>query len=96
MINKNDIFPNPVIGAAEINFSIGQPSTVNLSVYDITGRLIRIFIDNRYLVPNIYKIIWYTNDNLNCRLSSGIYFVKLNAGDFYAVKKILVLRKWFF
>ena len=39
-----------------------------------------------------YSVIWNGTDESGLSVSSGIYFYKLNAGDFQQVKKMMLLK----
>jgi hypothetical protein len=61
-------------------------SNVDLSVYDVAGRLIAVLARGAQ-TPGSHKIVWEA-----AGVSSGMYFVKMRAGDFQATRKILLLR----
>ncbi len=61
---------------------------VTLKVYDILGREIATLV-NEYQKPGYYSAEFRTQ---NSELSSGVYFYKLQAGDFVAIKKMLLLK----
>jgi hypothetical protein len=66
-------FPNPFSLQTTINYTIASLSHVNLSVYDLNGRLIRTLI-NEQLTPGSYQ-----NDFNKESLPSGAYFLRLTA-----------------
>jgi len=79
-------YPNPFNPETKINFSIPKNTTVSLKVYDITGKEIATLV-NQQLNPGVYEV------SLNGKkLSSGIYFYTLNAGDFRDTKKMLLIK----
>lgn len=86
-------YPNPFNPSTVIEFQIPEKYTnnseeinVELTVYNTLGQLIRVLVSD-YKLPGKYKV------NFNSeKLSSGIYFYKLKAGSFSAVKKMILLR----
>jgi ligand-binding sensor domain-containing protein len=85
-------YPNPFNPETKILFDIkksvggGQNSIVTLKVFDITGREIMQLI-------NEYKQAGYYSVNFNGgNFASGVYFYRLQAGDFTAVKKMLMIK----
>lgn len=87
----NNIFPNPVIHSAHVSYSIAKPCNVNLNIYDVTGRLVKTLVDQSQ-IPNVYRLIWHGDDNLGRKLGSGVYFIRMDAANFRATKKILLLK----
>ena len=79
-------YPNPFNASTNIKFQIPKSENVNLTVYDILGREIKILI-NKNMDAGYYRVTWNTN-----YLSSGIYFYKLKAGNFIEVKRMLLLK----
>jgi hypothetical protein len=87
----NPITPNPAWGCAQISYSIAKSSEVNLQVYDCSGRLVKRLVDD-IQEPGRYNLKWLGTDDKGRKVGAGIYFVKLDAGDFRAVKKIVVIK----
>lgn len=79
-------YPNPFNPSTRIRFDIPKQSFVTLRVYDITGREIESLI-SRQLNAGSY-IADFTAD----KLSSGVYFYSLQAGEFVQVKKMILLK----
>jgi len=79
-------YPNPFNPSTKINFTLGKPANVKLVVYNILGQKVATLIDTRMDVgPHTYEF------NAS-KLASGVYFYKLEAGDFRSVKKMLLLK----
>lgn len=79
-------YPNPFNPVTKIKFSIPENNFVSLKVYDINGKEVdKIFSGN--LKSGIYE-----SDFDASKLSSGIYFYKLDAGNFSEIKKMVVLK----
>jgi DNA-binding beta-propeller fold protein YncE len=64
---------------------------VTLKIYDATGRLVKTFYDNQPVKSN-QIIVWNAKDDHNRKLSSGVYFVRLETEDHKATKKAILLR----
>ena len=84
ILNQN--YPNPFNPGTNILYSIPKSSNVILSVYDMLGNLITNLVNENQEAGN-----YLVNFNAD-ELSSGIYYYKLQAGDFVAVKKMLLLK----
>jgi hypothetical protein len=57
-----------------------------MKVYDILGRDVATLV-NEKMSPGVYTVTWNAT-----RLSSGIYFVRLQAGNFSAVRKVVLMK----
>lgn len=79
-------YPNPFNPVTKITFNIQKQGLVILSVFDILGREIKNLV-NTNLQPGSYSV-----DFDGGSLSSGVYFYKLRAGNFSAVKKMVLMR----
>ncbi len=91
-------YPNPFNPGTVINYSIpggsypftskvgGAKYHVTLKVYDVLGREVATLV-NEIQVAGKYKVAFHSNE-----LSSGIYFYKLTAGSFSAVKKMILIK----
>jgi len=88
-------YPNPFEKITEIRYQIGigsrQKSVVSMNIYDITGRLVKTLV-NEPQEPGYYKVLWDGKDNLDNAVPSGIYFYRIEAGNFTAMKKIVKTR----
>ncbi len=81
-------YPNPFNPETKIEFSIPEKSHVTLKVYDILGKEIATLV-NEEKQKGIYSIN-FNSDKLN--LSSGIYFYRLESGNYISIKKLLLLK----
>jgi hypothetical protein len=79
-------YPNPFNPTTTINFDVPNASNVILKVYDVLGNEITTLV-NEELSPGSYEA---TFDGSG--LSSGVYFYRMQAGDFVEIRK-LVLQK---
>ncbi len=84
-------FPNPFNPATKITFSIAEDASVNLSIYNVAGQLIRCLV-NEYKRKNTYTEIWDGKDNNGNHVASGIYFYRLKTDSFSNSKKIVLIR----
>ncbi len=82
----SDNYPNPFNPTTTITYSLPEESHVVLSVYNSLGQLVKTLINEE-------KPGGYYRFNFNASgFSSGIYFYRLNAGDFTAVKKLVLMK----
>jgi len=77
-------FPNPVIHKTNIEFSIASSTEVSLKVVDITGKVV---------ATPVHEILRAGTHSLEFdagQIPNGIYFYRLDAGNFSATKKMIV------
>jgi photosystem II stability/assembly factor-like uncharacterized protein len=79
-------YPNPFNPATNIKFDIPENSFVRLVIYDIEGREVAVPV-NESKHPGSYTIKF---DGTN--LSSGVYFFRLEAGDYTETKKMVLIK----
>jgi hypothetical protein len=88
-------FPNPFNPMTRIEFDLARDGQVSLTIYDVAGRLVRTLIDapmtrGRYIGEN--AAVWDGFDESGQRVSSGVYFYRLNAPDFIATRKMVMMK----
>jgi Secretion system C-terminal sorting domain len=79
-------YPNPFNPSTTISYSIPQSNLVQLNVYDILGSKIAVLVNKEQSVGN-YKVEFNASN-----LTSGIYFYRLQSGNFADTKKLILLR----
>ncbi|HPG41267.1 MAG TPA: FlgD immunoglobulin-like domain containing protein [bacterium] len=84
-------YPNPFNAETSIGFTIPAAADVNLSIYDINGKLVKTILHNQ-LPANSYQAKWDGTDELGQVVSSGVYFYKLIAGDYQEIRSLLLLK----
>ncbi|MGB7061376.1 MAG: right-handed parallel beta-helix repeat-containing protein, partial [Candidatus Zixiibacteriota bacterium] len=87
-------YPNPFNPATSIQFTVGSlqsPSHITLKIYNILGQAVRTLVDEEK-AEGSYTLYWDGRNQNGKEVSSGIYFYKLEAGNFTDVKKMVLLR----
>ena len=79
-------FPNPFNPSTKIQYSIPKESFVTLKVYDVLGREVAS------LVNEVQKAGNFEADFNGSELSSGVYFYRLQAGEFVSVQKMTLMK----
>ncbi|MBC8277219.1 MAG: T9SS type A sorting domain-containing protein [FCB group bacterium] len=79
-------YPNPFNPATKFNFTLPVAGEVSLSVYDISGRTVGRLINGR-MNAGLHEIAFDGSG-----LSSGIYFTRLQTGDFQQTQKIVLVK----
>lgn len=84
--NLDQNYPNPFNPTTIIKFSIPEENNVTLKVYDVIGKEVSVLINEKKSAGN-YEISFDA-----AGLSSGVYFYKLEAGNFTSTKKMILIR----
>lgn len=79
-------YPNPFNLTTVIRFTLPSASRVNLQVYDIAGRSVMTLV-NGWREAGVHEVTFDGAD-----IPSGIYLARLQAGDFTAVQKLVLLK----
>jgi photosystem II stability/assembly factor-like uncharacterized protein len=79
-------YPNPFNPVTNIKYQIQKTGQVTLKIYDITGREIKTLV-NEIKNPGSYIVTFNGTE-----LASGVYFYRIQAGDFVQVKKMLLIK----
>jgi hypothetical protein len=80
------VFPNPFNPVTTISFTVPKAGRVELTVYDVTGRRVQVLVDERQNAGQRFALFDGSD------LPSGIYFVRLNAGDISQTRKMVLLK----
>ncbi|MDA0746652.1 MAG: cohesin domain-containing protein, partial [bacterium] len=84
-------FPNPFNPETTIAYDLADNVAVNLSIYNALGQQIATLVNGAQTAGR-YQIVWNGTDNGGRKVSSGIYFYKLNAGSFQATQRLMLLK----
>jgi lysophospholipase L1-like esterase len=81
-------YPNPFNPTTTISYQLSMKSIVTLKLFDVLGKEVATLV-NEQQNPGIHH---YTLSIMNYKLSSGVYYYKLTAGDFSQTKKMTFLK----
>jgi hypothetical protein len=84
-------YPNPFNAGTVLSYSLEAPAVVEIAVYDVSGRRVAL-IERSSRGPGEYTRVWDGKDEGGRSLASGVYFLRLCAGQVEAVRKIVILR----
>jgi hypothetical protein len=79
-------YPNPFNPSTTIEFTLPNTDFVTLRIYSILGEEVATLVSQRLSAGN-YKYDWDASN-----LSSGIYFYKIEAGDFIQTQKMILMK----
>ncbi|MCK4971284.1 MAG: T9SS type A sorting domain-containing protein, partial [Thermoplasmata archaeon] len=87
-------YPNPFNPATSITYAIPEgtsTSHVNLSIYDVGGRLVKQLV-NESQTPGNHTVTWRGLDERGFRVSGGVYFYRLIWGGESIAKQMMMLK----
>ena len=82
----NQAYPNPFNPTTTLSFAIPVDNEVTLSIYNLQGREVATLI-NANMKAGYHSIIWDASVN-----ASGIYFVKMMAGEYINTQKLMLIK----
>ena len=84
-------YPNPFNPTTTISYSLSEQSTAKLTIFDIQGREVRTLQDVER-PPGNYEVQWNGMDRSGNPVSTGVYFARMQAGDYSKTIKMVYLR----
>ena len=79
-------YPNPFNPVTSIEYSVAGNVQATLKVYNVLGQEVVTLVDE-VQEPGQYSVSWDAGD-----VASGVYFYRLNAGDFSATKRMVLMK----
>lgn len=83
--------PNPQRDGSTIRFQLPRETDVRLAVYDLSGRQVRL-VAQRSFPAGVHTLPWNGRDEAGRRLASGVYFYRLEAGEFTCTRRTSLIR----
>jgi hypothetical protein len=83
--------PTPFSRTTTIRFSIPRTTQTSVGIYSVTGALVRVLSASQPLAPRTYSLTWDGRDDRGATVSRGVYYCRMVAGEFRAMKKLVKL-----
>jgi len=84
--------PNPFNPLTTIRYDLPESATVDLRVYDISGRLVIVLVGDNETAPGRHEITWNGQDRYGQLVAAGVYFYRLEAGSFGETKRMTLVK----
>ncbi|HLX12487.1 MAG TPA: choice-of-anchor D domain-containing protein [Bacteroidota bacterium] len=84
-------YPNPFNPTTMIRYDLPVDAKVSLAIFDVLGRKVATLIDGQQSA-GFKTIEWNSTNDEGITVPSGVYFYRMSAGNFSAVKKLLLLK----
>jgi hypothetical protein len=84
-------YPNPFNPETKIRYQLPQTTDVLIRIYDVLGRTVRTMV-NEKIDAGYHIITWDATNDAGVRISSGVYYYRIVAGEYTITKKMLLLK----
>jgi len=84
-------YPNPFNPNTVIEYALPKSAHVTIEIYNLLGQKVNVLMDEDQKV-GFYRVDWDGKDKDGGELASGIYFYRIQAGDFVKCKKMIMLK----
>jgi hypothetical protein len=83
--------PNPCVARTAISYELATPGLVSVRVYNAAGQAVRTLV-SEHMDAGPHVASWDGTSEGGARVASGVYFYKMETGQFSATKKMLVVK----
>ena len=88
-LNQN--YPNPFNPSTSIRYSLRRAAWVEITVFNMLGQEVRT-LENGFQAPGVYETVWDGTDAGGRAVASGVYFYRVQTGDFTETRKMILLK----
>jgi hypothetical protein len=85
------IYPNPFNPTATIGYGLNKAATVDFTIYNTRGQIVRTFSEGQKDAGN-WKVSWNGMDNNGNSCSTGVYYIKMQAGKDSFMRKAVMMK----
>jgi hypothetical protein len=83
--------PNPFNPKTTIRYQLPHTSDIRLIVYNELGQKVSTLVNSR-IEAGYHKVIWHGRNDLGLQMPSGVYFYRLEAGNYVETRKMVLMR----
>jgi len=84
--------PNPFNPRTTIVFEVPSRTSVNLQVFDMAGRLVKVLLDTEMVEPGRTVSVWNGQDDKGQSVAAGVYFYRLEAGEYSETRRMTLIK----
>ncbi|MEW6685215.1 MAG: C25 family cysteine peptidase [Candidatus Edwardsbacteria bacterium] len=84
-------YPNPFSRLSVISYQLPVTIHTTLKIYNVAGQLVKTLV-NEFMSSGVYRVSWDGKDEAGRKVSAGVYFYRLTAGDFADTKKMILIK----
>jgi len=84
--------PNPFNPRTTLVYELEQSGTVDLHIYDLAGKLIRVLKHGAWQTAGQHRVLWDGRDDRGCDVAAGVYLSSLQSGETRAMGRMALIR----
>jgi len=84
-------YPNPFNPQTTISYQVPQESAVKITIYDLTGRVVRELVNQRQTAGS-HTAVWDGTNKAGAKVASGVYLYQMKAGEFVQTRKLTLMK----
>jgi beta-glucanase (GH16 family) len=85
-------YPNPFNPRTTITFDLPREVPASLRIFDVSGRLVDVLLDDESASPGRHEVVWRGRDLSGRAVPAGIYLYRLEAGSQVVTKSMTLLK----
>jgi hypothetical protein len=85
------VYPNPFNPSTTISYSLAKAETVDFVIFNSRGQIVRSFNEGNKGIGN-HSFNWFGDDQNGKPCSTGVYFIKMNAGKDSFIRKAVLMK----
>ncbi len=86
------VSPNPFTIQTTINYRLDKSCSVNLCIFDVTGKKICTILQNKTQMSGNYTYHWHGEDSFGNSVTAGIYIISIQTGGMVQTRKVVLVR----
>jgi hypothetical protein len=84
-------YPNPFNPSTTLSYGLSSDSDVRIRIYNVLGQNVRTLVDE-HQTAGFKSVIWDGSDDSGDRVSTGVYFYTIEAGNYHDSRKMLLIK----
>ena len=85
-------YPNPFNPLTRIKFELAHATAVDLRIYDMQGRLVRVLMANEMFESGVHEAEWDGRDIRGASVSAGVYLYRLVTDNFSGSRRMTLVK----
>jgi len=85
-------YPNPFNPTTTIEYNLPEAAAITIKIYNLLGEVVATLVDNQPKQAGRHKIVWDSRETLGNGVASGLYFIRMQAGQFVQTRKMLLVQ----
>ncbi len=84
-------YPNPFNPTTTIKYDIPAKGKVDVQIYNALGQRVKTLVSKEH-EAGFHEVVWDATNDFGINVGSGVYFYRINSGQYKAVKKMILLK----